>query len=191
MLIDLDGKYLPEKPNEILIKINPGIAFGDGKHPTTQLCLQALERHLRPGQTVLDLGTGSGILSIAAAKLGAGKILGVDNLPEAVNSARENSSLNHTDSQVNFIEGSIDAILNASLGDVQYGIVVANISLSVILNAFEIGLARFLIAESLLILSGFLNTQTTPIKARLFWHNLKFLAHEKKGDWACIIAGRS
>jgi ribosomal protein L11 methyltransferase len=78
----------PTPPGRMRIEVNPGMAFGTGAHETTQLCIAALERHVRPGVTVLDIGTGSGILSIAAGMLGAGRVVACDNDPEAVAIAR-------------------------------------------------------------------------------------------------------
>ena len=77
-------------PGEVVIRLEPGMAFGTGLHPTTRLCLEALEAHLAPGGTVLDVGTGSGVLAIAAAKLGARSVLALDADPVAVAVAREN-----------------------------------------------------------------------------------------------------
>src|SRR6185436_12087771 len=97
----------PLEPEDIPIRIDPGMAFGTGTHPTTQLCLAAIEKHLRPGQAVLDLGTGSGILSVAAAKLGAGPILALDIDAEAVRVARENTALNGVADRIQIEEGSL------------------------------------------------------------------------------------
>ena len=85
--------YAPA-PGEVVIRLEPGMAFGTGLHPTTRLCLEALEAHLAPGCTVLDVGTGSGVLAIAAAKLGARSVLALDADPVAVSVARENVALN-------------------------------------------------------------------------------------------------
>ena len=84
----------PPGPDEILLRLDPGMAFGTGLHPSTQLCLAALARRLRRDDTVLDLGTGSGILSIAARLLGAGRVLGVDIDPKAVEVAGANAAMN-------------------------------------------------------------------------------------------------
>jgi ribosomal protein L11 methyltransferase len=82
------------RPGEIVIEMDPGLAFGSGLHATTRLCLELLESHVQPGQRVLDVGTGSGILAVAAAKLGAAEVVGIDNDPEAVRVARDNVQLN-------------------------------------------------------------------------------------------------
>lgn len=81
-------------PDRVGVRLDPGMAFGSGEHQTTQLCLAAIERHLRPGATVIDVGTGSGILAIAAAKLGAARVLAIDNDPVAVKIARSNARAN-------------------------------------------------------------------------------------------------
>ncbi len=111
----------PTPPRRIRIVVNAGLAFGTGAHETTRLCLQALERHLKPGMTIIDVGTGSGILSEAAFKLGAGKVLASDNDPEAVAVARENFERAEVDIPVSL--GSTDAF-----PDRVADIVVANIS---------------------------------------------------------------
>ena len=85
--------YAPQ-PDQVVIELDPGLAFGSGLHATTRLCLELLEEHLRPGERVLDVGTGSGILAIAAACLGAAAVVALDNDPEAVRVARENVLLN-------------------------------------------------------------------------------------------------
>jgi ribosomal protein L11 methyltransferase len=111
----------PTPPGRIRIVVNAGLAFGTGAHETTRLCLEAIERHLKPGMTVVDVGTGSGILAEAAVKLGAGKVYANDNDPEAVAVAREN-----------FEKAGVDVVLSlGSAGDFPASLadlIVANIS---------------------------------------------------------------
>jgi ribosomal protein L11 methyltransferase len=87
----------PAEPQEIVLEIDPGMAFGTGTHPTTSLCIRMIQTHLKPGDAFLDVGTGSGILMIAAAKLGAGTVCGVDNDEVAVTVAEKNLLANHID----------------------------------------------------------------------------------------------
>jgi ribosomal protein L11 methyltransferase len=178
----------PLDPEVIPIRIDAGLAFGDGTHPTTLLCLQAIERHLVPGAILLDLGTGTGILSIAAAKLGAGSVLALDIDPEAVRVARENLALNQVSDKIRVEQGSLAEFLAGEFGIVQAPFVVANILAGVITEFFERGLTRALTPDGWLILSGVLLTQTPEIRACLRWHGLKQLAQEQIDDWVCIIA---
>jgi ribosomal protein L11 methyltransferase len=97
------------RPDDVVLHLDPGMAFGTGLHPTTQLCLRLLERYASPGQAVLDIGTGSGILAIAAAKLGAGPVLALDNDPVAVAVAAENIARNGVGDTVRAAEGSLGA----------------------------------------------------------------------------------
>lgn len=188
LLIVPTGADPPLDPGLIPIRIDGRRAFGDGTHPTTRLCLQAIERHLVPGASLLDLGTGTGILSIAAARLGAGPILALDIDPEAVQAARENLALNQVGDKIRLEQGSLAQILAGEFGLVQAHLVVANILAGVITNFFEEGLTRVLFPGGWLILSGILLTQTPEIRARLQWHGLKQLAQEQIDDWVCIIA---
>ncbi|WP_409341370.1 50S ribosomal protein L11 methyltransferase [Paenibacillus sp. MBLB4367] len=100
-------------PEELVIELDPGMAFGTGTHATTSLCLQTLEKVVRPGDYVIDVGTGSGILSIAAAKLGAKHVLALDLDPIAVSSAKENSTLNGLDSSITVVESDLLQALRA------------------------------------------------------------------------------
>ena len=177
----LDAQLIP-------IRIDAGTAFGNGAHPTTQLCLQSLERHLVPGASLLDLGTGTGILSIAAAKLGAGPILALDIDPEAVHIARENATLNQVAEKIRVEQGSLAQALSGEFGFARAPLVVANILAGVIGEFFEQGLTRVLTPGGWLILSGILHTQTPEIRARLQWHGLEQLAQEELDEWVCIIA---
>jgi len=180
----------PLDPALIPIRINPGSAFGT-THPTTQLCLQAIERHLKPGAAMIDLGTGTGILSIAAAKLGAEKVLAVDIDAEAVRVARENIAANGVTDKVRVEEGSLENVLAADFGIAQAPVVVANILLNAIANFFEQGLTKAITPSGLLILSGILRTQAHEIRAQLQWHGLELLAQEQMEDWVCIMARRN
>jgi ribosomal protein L11 methyltransferase len=175
-------------PGLIPIRIDAGRAFGAGDHPTTQLCLRALERHLRPGDAVLDLGTGTGVLAIAAAKLGAGSVLAVDTDPEAVRVARENSAANGVAGLVRVEQGSLAEARSGRWGQSKAQVVVANILAGVIVSFFDHGLSHTVAPGGMLVVSGFLQTQTPEVRARLAWCGLQPLAQEKMGDWVCLIA---
>ncbi len=95
------------KPEDLVVELDPGMAFGTGTHETTGMCMEMLDKHLRSGMRVMDVGTGSGILAIAAAKLGAEKVLGVDIDPDAVKVAAENVLKNGVDRQVRIIQGDL------------------------------------------------------------------------------------
>jgi ribosomal protein L11 methyltransferase len=181
----------PLEPDRLPIRLDPGRAFGDGMHPTTQLCLRALERHLQPGMPVLDLGTGTGILSIAAARLGAGPVLAVDTDPEAVEVARRNVAANHLAGRIRVEQGSLAETLAAQWGPAQAPLVIANILTGILLDFFEHDFVQAVTPGGLLILSGIVITQTPEIRARLLWHQLKQLAQERLEDWVCIIARRA
>ena len=180
----------PLEPGVLPIRLDPGGAFGDGLHPTTELCLRALERHLRPGWAVVDLGTGTGILSIAAARLGASAVLAVDTDPGAVQVARLNVEANGLSGQIRVEQGSLAETLESRWGIAHAPLVVANILNHVLLDFFEHDFAQAVTPGGLQILSGILITQTPEIRARLQWHQLKLLAQERLDEWVCIIAQR-
>jgi ribosomal protein L11 methyltransferase len=192
----------PTTPEQILLRIDPGAAFGDGAHPTTQLCLAAVERQVQeigrlgdwrlgtPGPALIDLGAGTGILAIAAAKLGAQPILAVDIDPAAVRVARANVALNQVAGQVRVEQGSLAEVLAARYGLARAPLVVANILAHVLVDFFAHGLADAVTPDGLLILSGILRTQGPELRARLGWHGLTLVAEEKKDDWLCVIARR-
>jgi len=139
----------------IAIILDPGLAFGTGSHPTTRLCLQWLEANLRPGETVLDYGCGSGILAIAAVKLGAGRTVGVDIDPQAVESARDNAARNAVEA---------DFRLSGDLPEGDYDVVVAN-SLTNPLKALMPLLAARTRPGGRIILSGILEAQADEVAA--------------------------
>lgn len=182
-------------PAQIVLRIDPGAAFGDGAHPTTQLCLAAVERQMQeigrlgtPGPALVDLGAGTGILAIAAAKLGAAPVLAVDIDPAAVRVARANVALNQVQEQVRVEQGSLAEVLAGHYALAQAPLVVANILAHVLVDFFAHGLVDAVTPGGLLILSGILRTQGPELRARLGWHGLALVAEEKKDDWLCMIA---
>jgi ribosomal protein L11 methyltransferase len=166
----------PADQKRIAVKIDPGMAFGTGTHPSTQLCLrfidsildsvtgQAPSRQARPATSIIDVGCGSGILSIAALKLGAGAALGVDTDDEAVRNARGNADLNGIGGELILGVGSVQEILDGRFGIKSAPLVVVNILAPVITDLFGDGLARLLEPGGALILAGILETQADDVE---------------------------
>ncbi len=180
----------PLGPDDVPLRLDPGMAFGTGTHPTTQLCLAAVEAYLRPGQPMLDLGTGSGILAIAAAKLSAGPILALDIDGEAVRVARENCMASGVAGQVRVEAGSLAEVLAGQFGQVEYPLVVANILSSVLVSLFAEGLARVVAPGGVLILSGVLEAQVAGVREAGEGQGLQFVAQEQRESWVALVARR-
>jgi ribosomal protein L11 methyltransferase len=164
------------EPNRIPIKIDPGMAFGTGTHPTTQLCLELMEKHFddktvdgrpqtvhRPSSTVIDVGCGSGILSIVALKLGANKVLGVDIDIESVKNSRENADVNEIGDELILGQGSVTEVLNGQFEFKSAPLVVANILAPVLIRLFDAGLADLIEPSGEIILSGILSHQAESV----------------------------
>jgi ribosomal protein L11 methyltransferase len=187
----------PLAPDDIAIRLDPGMAFGTGTHPTTQLCLEAIERHLQSGAAMIDLGTGSGILAIAAAKLGAGPILAIDIDPEAVRVAGENVLANDVAASpaggVLVGQGSLAEILAGHFGPNwrRAPLVVANILAHIIVQLLNAGLADIVAPGGLLVLSGILDTQAYQVIAALRPNGLEVAGQEHIEDWVAIIARKA
>ena len=167
------------RPERIVIRIEPGMAFGTGTHETTRLCLAALEKHFTGG-SLLDVGTGTGILAIAAAKLDPhARIEACDTDAEAIEIARENAALNGVAMQINFRTGTIEA------AGASFDCVCANLTADVILP-----LLPALIGATCgrLILSGILDTQAASIRARLAELGVSDTETVADGEWVAIIA---
>ncbi len=171
------------QPDEVVIELDPGMAFGTGLHPTTRLCLQALEEHLKPGAKVLDLGTGSGILAIAAAKLGAGSVLALDNDPVAVKAARSNVQSNGVQNLVAVEHGSLD---KATEG---FDLVLVNILARVIIELADQGLADRVRPTGLLIAAGIIEEQEAEVAAALREHGLEIVERRQEKDWVTLVGG--
>lgn len=152
-------KAIDADANDIVLTINPSTAFGTGVHPSTQLGLMALEALVKPGMRVLDVGAGSGILSIAAAKLNASKVYGVEIEACGVEAAKKNIAMNHLEDLVTVAQGEL-----ASVSQRNWDIIVVNITPSVISALFrEQDLINYLVADGRLILSGVLQHQMDVI----------------------------
>ncbi len=173
------------RPDDVVVKLDPGMAFGTGTHPTTQLCLMAIERHLRADQEVIDLGTGSGILAIAAAKLGAKHVWAYDIDDESIRAAVENAEVNQVAGNLSIARGSLAELVAARA---QAPLVLANILAHVLVDLFEKGLAELVAPGGMIVLSGVLDTQAYLVIAALKTAGLEFMAQEHIEDWVAIIA---
>ncbi len=186
------------EPDRIAIKIDPGMAFGTGTHPTTQLSLELMEACFEDGRStmvhrpssVIDIGCGSGILSIAALKLGAHFALGVDIDTEAVTNSRENARLNDVGKEFNLGQGSVTEILAGQFQVRSAPLVVANILVPVIVRLFEAGLADLVEPHGSLILSGILADQAGSVIEAGQARGLKLNDRKQMGDWVALRMGR-
>jgi ribosomal protein L11 methyltransferase len=180
----------PTQPGDLVIELDPGMAFGTGLHPSTRLCIAALEEVVRPGDTVLDLGTGSGVLALVAAKLGAGSILATDIDTLAVRVANENAALNGitVGDALRIEHGSVPA---GKPGDFQ--VIVANILAEVLVGLFagqygDPPLAEPLAPGGHLILSGILSERAEIVVAAAEHHGLRIVDRKTEGDWVALVA---
>jgi ribosomal protein L11 methyltransferase len=173
-------------PVRIPIRINPGMAFGTGTHPTTQLCLEMLESKVQPGQNIFDIGCGSGILSAAAIKLGADRAYGVDISAAAIASSAENAELNQIHEKIELCQGSVSEIIGGYFGIFQAPLVIANILASVILRLFDDGLAELVEPGGFLILSGILTPQISEVSSKADVFGLQLVEQLEIDDWVAL-----
>ena len=174
----------------IPIRIDPGMAFGTGTHPTTQLCLELLEKYTQPGMDVIDLGCGSGILSIGALKLGAGRALAVDIDQAAVDASLENAKANGITDGILTGLGSVDEILAGKFAFQQAPLLLANILANVLIHLFSIGMGRLVSQNGVLILSGILQEQEESVIQAAEAHDFKLLEKKQIGDWVALVVGK-
>jgi ribosomal protein L11 methyltransferase len=173
--------YTPA-PGDVVIQLDPGMAFGTGLHPTTQMCLVALEKLVRPGAKVLDLGTGSGILAIAAAKLSAGHVLAVDNDPIAVETARSNVAANGVQGIVSVTCGSLAEVSGS------YDLVVVNILARVIVEMVRGRLTTRVCPGGVLIAAGIIADQEPEVVTALEQEAFAPVERQQREDWVCLVA---
>jgi ribosomal protein L11 methyltransferase len=201
-------------PHRIAIRIDPGMAFGTGTHPTTQLCLELMEKyfdnrhqprdhepHLHLAQvqvlsmvnrpwSIIDVGCGSGILSIAAIKLGASFALGVDIDSGSIDNARENANTNSIGDELILGVGSVPEILNDKFPFQKASLVVANILAPVIIRLFEAGLAELIEDNGAILLSGILQEQVQNVIEAAQAKGLRMNEQKQMGDWVALAMSR-
>jgi ribosomal protein L11 methyltransferase len=183
---ELGDAALDEAGQPLLpVILDPGMAFGTGLHPSTRLCMRALEQHLRPGEAVLDVGCGSGVLSITAARLGAGAILATDIDPIAVAATVENCQRNGVEALVAVREGSLPERSEQPAG---WPVIVANILADVIVQLLVDGMARLLAADGRLIVSGIIEPRAGDVEAALDQAGLRSVQRLSEGDWVALAA---
>jgi ribosomal protein L11 methyltransferase len=175
----------------VAIKINPGMAFGTGTHPTTQLCLELLESVAVENARVIDVGCGSGILSVAALKLGAKTALGVDIDEAAIRNSRENAENNGIDSEAFLLGvGSVEEIKAGKFPFREARLVLANILTPVIIRLFEAGLADLIAPGGSIILSGILDHQADDIIAAAQTCGLRLVEKRQIADWVALLCAK-
>jgi len=166
---------------KIVLTIDPKMSFGTGHHESTRLALLALQDHLHPGSRVLDFGCGTGILALAAVKLGASAAVGVDNDSWAVQNARENVRLNHATKQVKIVEGGVSAIPPRS-----FDLIIANIDLPTI-SAHLTRLLTSLRFDRKLILSGLLTADLSTLMDQLTHKNALPVEVLTENEWSALV----
>jgi ribosomal protein L11 methyltransferase len=178
--IEMDTK------DRIPLRIDPSMAFGTGTHPTTQLCLELVEEYTKPGMLIFDVGCGSGILSIAAVKLGAAKALGVDIDPLSVKATQENAEMNQVVDLIQVGLGSVSEIKAGQFGEIQAPLVIANILAPVIIRLFGMGLHELVTDGGTLLLSGILDHQASDVRKAAEDAGLIFLEMRQSLDWVAL-----
>jgi len=178
-------------PSRVTIKIDPGMAFGTGTHPTTQLCLELIEHYLNESKIVIDIGCGSGILSIAALKLGSDQALGLDIDAASIKNARENAEANQIGEELILGVGSVQETLDGKFAFNKAPLVVVNILAPVINRLFDSGLADLVEDHGVIILSGILQEQEQSVIEAAQAKGLRMNERRQMGDWVALAMSRS
>ena len=182
-------------PSRIAIKIDPGMAFGTGTHPSTQQCLEVIDRVLSAASddldagsrpTFIDVGCGSGILSIAAIRLGAISALGVDIDPESIRNARQNATLNRMGSALTLAVGSAREILDGKFALQKASLVAANILAPILVKLLRDGLSEMVAPGGSLILAGILEGQAPSVQTEAEQAGLTLRRRLQEGDWVAL-----
>lgn len=189
VMIKPEWEELSEPTERIVFNIEPGMSFGTGSHYTTQLCIEALEKYIKPGVKMLDLGCGSGILSIISLLLGADEAVAVDIDPNAVDTAYQNAARNSVDkSKYTVLAGNVltDINIQSAIAKNKYEVVAANIVADVI-----IGLApkakEYMKDGGVFITSGIIEDRIEDVKSALIKSGFEIVAINQRKDWASII----
>ena len=174
------SKRIPVPSGRLPLYLEPGMAFGTGTHETTQLCLESLEREMIPGDYCFDIGTGSGILAIAAAKLGARKVIACDLDPIAIQISSTNCVKNRCASRIKWVLGDI-----SKTGKRKCNLLVANLTFEIIEHDLP-DLQSRLACGGIMVLSGLLNLQADEI-LELKFPRLVSKDRRDKGEWSCLV----
>ena len=174
-------EYQP-KPNDVVLELDPGMAFGTGLHPTTRMCLLACERLTGENVKALDLGTGSGILAIAAARLGAASVLALDVDPVAVQVARQNIAMNSLEDRIQVEQGSAERARSSG----PFDLVLANIIARVIADLSP-DLAAVTAPEGVLVVSGIIQERETMVVEALEAAGMMIQETMAEGDWRAMV----
>lgn len=176
-------------PEDVILTLDPGMAFGTGTHQTTQMCLEALERLVKLEDRVLDVGTGSGILSIAAAKLGASEVVALDTERQAVDAVLENGQINRVASKISVFQGTLSGV---SPKKHYWDLVLVNILAPVIISLFEEDdLLAYPTDNGRLVLSGLIGEQVEGVERVIHTAGGQISDEISMGDWVALIVERS
>ena len=167
---------------DLIIELDPGMAFGTGTHETTFMCMQQLEKYVKPETKVFDIGCGSGILAIAAAKLGAKDVVAVDLDEVAVVVSKENIELNNVQSQVKALHGNLTDVISDKAD-----IVVANI-IADIIKILAKDIKTFMKDDAVFISSGIIHAKVDEVVASLEENGLEIIEVQKMGEWNAIVS---
>lgn len=181
LLIQPIWKENAPSDGRVVLNLEPGLAFGSGSHETTRLCLAAIEKHITDGCTMLDIGCGSGILSIASLLLGAGSAVGVDIDKLAVKTARENAQRNN-------IDDARYTLYNGNLTDQvsgKFNVIAANIVADAII-ALSKGVDEFMYDDSVYIVSGIIDIREPEVTQALDEYGFRITARHEDGGWLCL-----
>lgn len=168
------------KNNRVVLNIDPGAAFGTGTHATTSLCLSLLEKHVEKGVNMLDIGTGSGILAIAATLLGAETAIGVDIDAQSVKTAKENAEINAVSNKCEFIVGDLAEKVSG-----KFKVICANIVADVIIKLFD-NVSNFMEDDAVLIISGIIDLRKDDVLSSAKAHGFDIIGENYKENWCAF-----
>jgi len=177
-------EYVPED-DEVVLELDPGMAFGTGLHPTTRMCLEQVEQRTRPGMRVFDVGTGSGILALAAAKLDAASVYCIDNSSVAVESATVNAAANGLSDRISVVLGELNEVEAARLAG-QFDLVLVNI-LAGVIGSLAPYLAKVLAPCGLLIAGGIIEVHRPEAEQPLLDSGLRVIEKAMIDDWVTLV----